>query len=454
MSAHDVVIVGAGVAGSAAARAFARAGRRVALVDARPFDDAGARWVNGVPDWMFDAAGVPRPEAPERRPAGPFVMLDAAGTRRQTVDPSPAQPIDMRLLGERLRADAFAAGAEGLDAHRVVDLALDGRGRPRRLTLDGPGGRRDLEAQLFVDAAGMKGVLRRRVPALADACPKVPGADVCSAAQAVFHLRDAAAARRWLDAQGARPLETLSRTGVAGGYSIGNVMVDVDGDEVELLTGSVPAEGNRDGPHILSELLEDLPWIGERIFGGQGAIPIRRPYAHLTHPGLALLGDAACQVFPAHGSGIGIGLIAARLLADSTASAADPGARAVVWRYGAQFHHQWGGLLAGYDLFRRLSQSLAPEETAALLASGLLTPTGTRAALAQRLPRVPLRDLPKLARGLTRTPRLGTRLLAVLGWMPAITAWAKRFPQVPDEAARDRWASRMDALFVRATGRP
>ncbi|MCA9525797.1 MAG: hypothetical protein KC549_05815, partial [Myxococcales bacterium] len=273
-------------------------------------------------------------------------------------------------------------------------------------------------------------------------------------AQAVFHLADASAAAQWLARQGARPLETLSRTGVAGGYSIGNVMVDVDGDEVELLTGSVPAEGNRDGPRILAELLEDLPWIGERIFGGQGAIPIRRPYAHLTHPGLALLGDAACQVFPAHGSGIGIGLIAARLLADATAGAADPGARAVVWAYGAQFHRTWGGLMASYDLFRRLSQSLAPEETAALLASGLLTPAGTRAALDQRLPEVPLQDLPRLARGILKTPRLGARMLAVLAWMPAISAWAKRFPEAPDEAARDRWASRMDALFVRATGRP
>ena len=63
----------------------------------------------------------------------------------------------------------------------------------------------------------------------------------------------------------------------------------------------------------------DEPWLGESISGGSGVIPLRRPYARFTAPGLALVGDAACQVFPAHGSGIGMGLIAGRMLADAVA---------------------------------------------------------------------------------------------------------------------------------------
>ena len=55
---YDVAIIGLGTAGSALAFQCARVGLRVLGVDARTFDEAGARWVNGVPAWTFDAASV------------------------------------------------------------------------------------------------------------------------------------------------------------------------------------------------------------------------------------------------------------------------------------------------------------------------------------------------------------------------------------------------------------
>ena len=70
------------------------------------------------------------------------------------------------------------------------------------------------------------------------------------------------------------------------------------------------------------------------------------------------MGDAACQVFPAHGSGIGMGLIAGRMLADAVADAVDPGDEQVLWGYQAAFQHEFGGLLAAFDAFRRMSTVL------------------------------------------------------------------------------------------------
>ena len=72
----DVLIVGAGTAGAAAALFCARRGLSVVCLDRRPLDEAGARWVNGVPRWVFGAVGLAPPLPPEERSRGvPFRMV-------------------------------------------------------------------------------------------------------------------------------------------------------------------------------------------------------------------------------------------------------------------------------------------------------------------------------------------------------------------------------------------
>src|SRR5690606_24952863 len=102
-----------------------------------------------------------------------------------------------------------------------------------------------------------------------------------------------------------------------------------------------------------------------------------------TAPGIALVGDAACQVFPAHGSGIGIGLIAGRMLADAVEDASDPGNENVLWRYQAAFQREFGGLLVASDIFRRLSTEMGEEGVVALVRSGLMTMSATEGGLDQ-----------------------------------------------------------------------
>lgn len=436
----DIAVLGAGIAGSAAARALALAGWRVALIDAKPASEAGPRWVNGVPPWMFDAAAIPRPVAPERGSQGPFVMCDAEGVRRVVVDPSPVWWVDMRLLGDRLRRDALAAGAVDLFEHRCTDVVVEG-GRPVALSLAGPTAR-SVRARLFVDAAGMAGRIRRAVPAFAPFCPKIARRDICSAAQEVAEIADRGAAERFLATQGATSGETLSRSAVAGGFSIQNVQVDLTHGHVDLLTGAIAEDRYPSGPALVADLRARHPWIGPRRFGGAGAIPLRRPWSRLGALGVVLLGDAACQVFAAHGSGIGIGMIAARQLADAVAGAADPGAEAVTWAYSARFHRLWGGRLAAAQLIRQISQALTAEQIARVLAAGLINPDSARQTLDQQLPPLGPKALPALARAAAREPRLAARFVASLRALPRILWHHRRYPQAPDLRALERWDAR------------
>lgn len=436
----DVVVVGAGVAGAACARFLAEGGRRVALVDRRPRASAGARWVNGVPSAVFDEVGLARPLPPELRGAGHrFVVAPPSGRARVTIDDNPIAEVDMRLLGDRLRAGAVAAGARLLD-ETAVDGVLVADGRVRALeTRHGT-----LRAPLFVDASGLPAVVRR---AVFPRWPDVSRGDLCLAAQQVHEIADDAGAARFLATHELDDGAVIAWTGTHGGYSVLNVRVERGKGEVGVLTGAVPDSGTS-GVAMIDEFIGRERWIGARVFGGAGALPLRRPYARLVAPGLALLGDAGSQMFPAHGSGIAIGLRAARLLADVVLDAPieRAGDHELLWRYAARFHRRHAGTLQGYDVVRRMAQAFSRDESEELFWAGLASPRTTRAALAQELPRLDPREVIATLRGAARAPRLAVKVAAALGKLPFLVANALTYPTTPDLGALARYERRVARL--------
>ncbi|MEZ4238394.1 MAG: hypothetical protein R3F59_20030 [Myxococcota bacterium] len=410
-----VAVLGLGTAGAAAARACARAGLDVVGFERGPLDQAGARWVNGVPRWAFEAGGLPDPVVPELRGAeGAFHLVGGWGPERVSL--SSSLEVDMRHLVARLQADAAEAGAElrGEVAVRVEGDALwvgDER----------------VEADVLVDATGHCGLRLLGQPEHAPA-------DLCTAAQKVHRVADMGGARRFLEAWSAREGEVVCFSGVAGGYSIVNVRVE--GDEVALLTGSLPPHPS--GNALLRRFVEEHRWIGEPKFGGSRTIPVRRAWACVGRGRVALLGDAAAQVYPAHGSGIGMQLAAAALLAEALAAGRGP------WAYNVAWQRAYGGLLAASDLFRRFSAGLQPEDVRALMRRGVLSAGLMGDAMAQRPVRPDPASLAKAASGLARLPRLAARLAPVLARMRAAEAWYERYPR--DPAALPRWTAGLARL--------
>src|SRR4029077_4981453 len=115
------------------------------------------------------------------------------------------------------------------------------------------------------------------------AWPEVPRPHLCLAAQHVYEIADVAGARAYLAKNDVRSGDVHALTGTHGGYSVVNVRVDVTdaGGEVSILTGSVPDSGTT-GAAMIDTMRAEHPWIGEHLFGGAGALPLRRPYARLT----------------------------------------------------------------------------------------------------------------------------------------------------------------------------
>ena len=442
---YDVVIIGAGVAGSACARFLAEGGRRVALVDRRPIERAGARWVNGVPRKAFHDARLAPPVPPELRGEGhAFVLSSPSGrTRLSLGKDNPVLEVDMRHLGARLREGATKAGATILEETEVTGIELV-RGRPRA----GATHRGTLAAPLFVDASGLPAVVRR---AVFPDWPAIPEEHLCLAAQEVRVLADDDGARRWLEANRVADGDVFARTGTQGGYSVFNVRVETEGREVALLAGAVPASGTS-GARMIEAFCSDNAWVGERVFGGAAALPLRRPYTRLVAPGLALLGDTACQMFSAHGSGIAIGLQAAQLLADVVlaAPANRAGDEEVLFSYASRFHRRHGGTLASYDVVRRATQRLTSEESEEIFTAGLISLETMRAALMQRLPIPTPQLLLAVSRGAVRAPRLAATIGAAFASVPLLLAHAKLYPLHPDGMALEAWEKRVAAIVGEA----
>src|SRR5213080_2147320 len=144
----DVAIVGAGTAGAAAAALCAKRGLSVVCVERKPLDEAGARWVNDVPWWTFDEAGIARPRGDEViAQGGDFHLVAGWGPHRVVVRGCDAVVADMRLLVARLQRMATDAGAE-LAGDVRVDRVESG------LLMTSAGA---IEARAIVDASGLSG---------------------------------------------------------------------------------------------------------------------------------------------------------------------------------------------------------------------------------------------------------------------------------------------------------
>ncbi len=412
----DVVVVGLGSAGAAVARAFADEGRRVVAIDKRAVGDTGARWVNAVPEWCFERARVRMPSGDELfvehhdASSRAMHMLAPVGGGRLTLRGAPVLHVDMRRLVDRLAKEAIDAGVEVRRAHvsgielqgdRVVAVRIDEAGRDVRLP-----------ARLVVDASGLGGAIRSRVPQLARICPPAEPENRCVAAQFQYEVRDRAGLEAFLAKHDAAPGHDLAFPSIAGGFSTLTLFTTPAHDRIGVLTGSIPAIGAADARTMMTRFVESQPWIGARLWGGRGAIPLRRPYRVLARAGVALVGDAACQVHSAHGSGVGIGLVAARMLADAVRGEDDPGSSDALHRYERSFHLEHGGVLGAADAFRRHVQGATAEELSALIAEGLLDESLAMAALAQR----PTRPSPALA--LRLAPRATRAPAAALRFFP------------------------------------
>ena len=363
----DVLVVGAGPAGSALATALAGSGRSVILLEAshHPRPKACAEYASpriaeeldrlglSVESWRGDVLPVKGMRVIRGDDAVDVRYADARG-------PRPAYGLDRTRFDAALAAHAEACGARLLDRTSYLGAAqVDGEWRA---TVRSGRAERAIRARWLIGADGARSLVARRLGVERPVrMPRRLGlvAHYESDPELVDHGEMHVARRHYV---GLAPL-------AGGRLNVGMALPMADGGSAEARFAAA---------------IESLPAVGRRLAGRRRLTPIRgaSPIGHRVSsaagPGWMLIGDAAGFIDPFTGEGIYRALRSARAAADALRTGdVEAEARYLVARrsaFAAKDALTWTvqGMLAappilGYAL-RRLS---ARPELAALLGSAL-----------------------------------------------------------------------------------
>jgi flavin-dependent dehydrogenase len=306
----DVLIAGAGPAGSATASFLAQAGYSVLAVDraAFPRDKACSEYMSPEAVRILARLGVLEPL--EKAGAFPLEGMRVTGPRGATAHGrfalaghhpfrTTGLSISRRILDYELLLAARRAGATVLERTRVEGLLYEQGGVGGAIIRDSGGKRRSVRARLTVGADGLRSVVARRLGHRTYGRPRrmafvahVAGV-MGMGPSAELHFRENA-------------------------YMGLNQLV-VPSERVPDARGGVE--------RFFSETLGEFPGVWERVEAGQVVRPILAtgPFgvrsARVIAPGALLVGDAADFFDPATGDGIYCALRGAELV-ELTAAAA------------------------------------------------------------------------------------------------------------------------------------
>lgn len=321
LPAADVLIVGAGPAGSALAVHLARAGYAVAVVDraAFPRDKACSEYMGPETIRLLDGLGVVGTlELAGAAPVCGTAVVGARGARLlgrfDRAGHRPFRPsglsVARRVLDHALVVAARSAGATVLERTAVEELLYDRGAVAGAVVRDASGARRALRARLTVGADGLRSVVARRL-----------------GGRSHGRLRRMAFVAHvdGVDATGETAELHVGQRGYAGLNPIGggrtNVALVVPVERAEAARGR--------GEAFFLETLGEFPGVRGRLERG---ILARRvlttgPFAawsgRVTADGAALVGDAADFFDPFTGEGIYTALRGAELLAEAAVPALD-----------------------------------------------------------------------------------------------------------------------------------
>lgn len=292
MERFDVIVIGAGPAGSTAAYRLAAGGARVALLDKARFPRdkpcGGGVTVRGLQHLPVDITPVVEDRVTEvelgfgyrqrftRRSDEPLVLM----TQR-------------RRLDTHLAEQAAAKGADFRDGVRVRTIELESRGAVVATDTD------RLAARVVIGADGCNGISGK---ALGLASGVTYG--VAYEGNAPWGVLDEA---RW------RSRIWLEFDSVPGGYA----WIFPKGDHANLGVGGWTSEGPRLRDH-LTRLCREAgvdPGAIENVRGYR--LPLRRPAARVAQGPALLIGDAAGLVDPMSGDGMYEAFLSSRLAADA-----------------------------------------------------------------------------------------------------------------------------------------
>jgi menaquinone-9 beta-reductase len=332
----DIVISGAGPAGSASASLLARAGFDVILLDRSAFPrpkPCGECLSPGARPWLERLGALPRVERAGARRLDGWRIAGHTGTGliagfAEAGVEHGSLALARHALDGALLENALDAGARFLPGARVHDLMREGDAVTGVLAQQG-GSPLEIRARLVIGADGLRSIVARRA-----GCRARPPRR--RKASFTMHLTGIAN----LDSVGEMHLSRGACAGVApvGGFpgaeAVANLTVVVETGRCPRPPGRAPLQAWRAWLRRFPALRGRLDHA--RVYGGADTVrpltsgPFDQPVNRVAGDGFALVGDAAGYYDPFTGQGVTHALEDAFAIADAAAAAfADSRGRAL-----------------------------------------------------------------------------------------------------------------------------
>ena len=361
MKKFDVIVVGAGTGGCMTAKTAAEKGLDVCLIDRKTKGSVGEKVCgDAIGKHHFDALKLdcPKDEELKRKIEGIKVFSpDMKTVFRVKAERFHGFIIDRPLFGQRLLNKAIDAGATFLELTQALQPVMENGYVTGVVAMEQKTGKEfPLYSRVVVDASGFPATLRRCIPQECGIETEVNNEDVVICYREIRELKEQISEPDYCEIY-------LNQSLFPGAYAW---IFPEDGTQVNVGLG-VAMGGRFPNPKIqLYEKVLSQPLFAKSsmVKGGGGHVPTRRPLDCMTGNGIIIIGDAACQVNPIHGGGIGPSMMGGALAAETIVEAMEKGdvSREGLWLYNAKYMRSYGAKQAGLDVFRLLLQKLGDDD--------------------------------------------------------------------------------------------
>ncbi len=380
---YDIVVAGAGLAGSLAAAAAAKNGAKVLLLDRNKEPEVGKKtnwgWVCG--DAVANShlqfikskldISFSNPELDYR--VDGVIALSPDMKNRFLFD-GEGYILNRPLFEAKLLKYAIKNGAEYRSEFEVEGPVIENNSVVGIFGKDSEKKHVEAHAKVVIDALGVATTLRRKLPHNPYVDKEVDIADVESTGRFIYEFDADHVDLNWYDPKNA--LIHLNQDISPGGYgwvfpksnNKVNIGIGVQKESLEIRNKKF---NKKDTLHTLMDeyirsnpVLKNLRLFNEHNNGkGYWSVAVRRQMDSLVFNGYIGAGDSMAMPNPISAGGIGPAMVAGILAGENAAKAVHKGDTTVsgLWDYNIEFNESYGHKTAGLEVFRVYLQSLNNE---------------------------------------------------------------------------------------------
>lgn len=450
MTDYDVIIAGSGTAGTTTALALAQRGHSVLLIDRKARGEIGHKTCG-------DALGSHHIKTVKGLIGFPDIPLDIIEHDVNGIDLiAPDRNLRLRMAGPTTTGYSFnrlkmgqwmvdlaeKAGVEVMSSTRVKTLLFDeGKVSGVRIQKENDS-EQDLKSKIVVDATGATGMLRRQLPESSPIDKIVAKEDMMVAWRDIYETPE-------YDFDTPDILEIYwNQEQTLGGY----VWVFPQGaNRVNVGLGLMTLPGHKTPREIYDNYVR-TSWDFMKtklvpLDSGGGIAPVRRPIDTMVDDNFMLVGDAACQVNPVHGGGIGSSMLGgahAGITASEALESNDTSIKSL-WSYNPKYMQSYGIKQASLDIFRWYLTKVTNDDINFAFKKGVIKGSDLLdVSMTGKMTIGMGEKFKRLVSGFGRLPLL-RQVSKIAGLMDEIKHVYQEYPQSPD--GLEEWKARIVPIY-------